>query len=481
MGVQEDQVLPFVKTMRSKEKPRMPRQLSALILFFVTLLGSGTAHAQTTTAVESKEATVQQTSVADARVRSATALGDIFFKSRNSFVFSTGTEQLASHGNLFFEEATKRFERVTDIYSRMAYQRQYPRSSLAFDYTLGSRIYSESDSYNQLSHVGALDLQYRLSPRLSITMGDRVSVTAESGGIFQKDLVVEPLQDDIAPNTSVLLPWNKTLLNTAFAGFSYELNQRSKLTAGAGSSLSRFDQDNLRQQNRYGGTIRYSYELTEKTTLGLNYVFSYFDSRIGSTSNSFLPPSDLVRNHMAYVGIRQRLAPSVTAFIDVGANVTSVSIGDPLQMSRSLQARPGVRPSVGGGILFTPSIDPRTFFSFDLRQSPSDGSGLGTIAEVQTVEVSLGRWVSRGIRAAVSMGYHHNKFLADFDSSGQQITTNGLIAGSELRFALTDRISLLASYGYLRQVSTGFFDAIPQNLSGNGVRVGLSYAIPVFF
>jgi hypothetical protein len=461
-----------------------PRQLLVLVPFFATLLGADSARAQEAKAAGNKDSAAQETvASSDTRVTSATALGDIFFKSRDSFVFSVTAEE-AVYDNLFFsEEANKRFDAVSNISPRIAYQREYQRSTIALDYTLGSRIYHQYDSYNQLAHNGGLDLHYRLTPRVSFSVGERFSVAPESIRPFEKDMVVDPLQNHIAPNTSLFLRLNKTLINTAFTDVSYELGRRSGLTLGANSSIMRFTQSNLTDEDRYGAHIGYSYRLAERTTLNLRYIFNYFeltDSQVNGGITSFVRSPQLVRTHLAYVGITQKLNSSLSGFVNVGPSVT---IGNSVNTAQGLRFHPGVRPSIDAGIVLgkAVSLDPRTFFSFNIGQSTSDGMGIGPVAEVKTAGVSLGRRLSKSITAAITANYYHNNFLTDFNSSGQPATTNGIIIGSNLRIGLTDRVFLHATYNHFRQVSTASLAAVPGNILGNIGIVGLSYSIPVFF
>ena len=152
-------------------------------------------------------------------------------------------------------------------------------------------------------------------------------------------------------------------------------------------------------------------------------------------------------------------------------------------MITGTRLRPGVYASINAGLTLSKSIalDPRTFFSFGVDQNVSDGSGLGLVAQTQTAYVSLGRLLTRKVNVATSAGYARNKFLRNFDETGQEVVTNGIFAGANLRISLTERLSFNADYNYIRQLSTGFHETIPGRLSWNGILVGLSYNIPVFF
>jgi hypothetical protein len=410
-------------------------------------------------------------------------LGDIFFKSRNSLIFSFGADEMILDNVLFDERDRKRFDTSTSLYSRVAYQRQYQRTSFGLDYALGGRFYNRSDSFNQVTHDGGLSIQHRITPRLTLSLGDRVSVSPDGGRLFRQDLVTTPLPADFLPNSTLILRLNKTILNTTYGGLSYQLSQRSGIAFGANGSLSRFQQNNLLEQNRYGGDVSYSYQLSERTSFSLGYGFTYFDilGSLGSrTFTGLVTPSNVVRNHNAYVGVSHQLTRLISGFVNVGPNYT---IGDSIDLQTGFRIRPGVRASVNGGIVLSQSLslDPRTFFSITLNQSISDGLGLGAAVQAQTAGLSLGRRITRRASAAINGGFTRNQFLSNFDDIGREITTNSISVGASWRFNLTEGLSFQASYNRFRQLSTGFFEVIPGRLSGNAGSVGLSYSIPVFY
>lgn len=414
---------------------------------------------------------------------SATALGDIFFQSRNFFIFSVTASETYYDNVINSERGNRPHDTSTNISPRIAYRREYPRTTISLDYALGSRIYNRSHSYNQITHFGGLELEHLLTTRLKFSVGDRASVLPDSGRFFGTDLILNPRPSDIFPNNSLILRLNKTIFNTTYADLSYDLSRKSQISFSAHYTINRFNQSNLREMNRSGGSTAYSYRIAEKTTLNLGYRFFYLevkDPQASPVESLLISPAHIVRSHNPYIGISQQLKPSIFAFINVGPNVT---IGDSINLGTQLRSRPGVHPSINGGILFSKalSLDPRTFFSLDLKQNVTDGFGLGATAVVQSASASLGRRFTKKITGAITGGYTRNEFLLDFDLTGRTIKTNGINAGPYLRVNLTERLNVHAEYRHYRQRSTGFFDVIPGNIIGNAFTVGVSYNIPVFF
>lgn len=466
--------------MRNQMIGNLMKQMRLLLICYTVSMFSGVwVHGQTRGEVPQEKKSEEANT--EAKVSSATALGDIFFKSRNSLIFGFNAVE-TNQDNVLFGDGNH-FDTSTMLASRVAYQRQYQKTTLALDYTLGGRIYNRYSEYNQLTHDGGFDVHYRFTPRLSLSLGDRFSVTPQAGRLFQRDYVIDPLGSNILPNTSLLLRLNKSTLNTAYTNLVYQLSRKAEVSFGANASIYRFDQVNLRDENRYGTGISYSYKLAAPTTLNVGYNFNYFDvsgSEAGPNTASPITPSHIVRHHYPYVGITQQLTPAVAVFVGAGPSIT---IGDSVNLSTGYRLRPGVHPSVNAGIVLSRALalDPRTFVSFSIDQHLSDGLGLGAVSQVQSAGASIGRRFTKRTMGAVSASYSRNQFLNDFDQSGRATTTNGIIIAPSFRINVTEQFNFHASYYRYRQLSTGFLDAIPQRLLGDVFLVGISYNIPVFF
>jgi hypothetical protein len=423
----------------------------------------------------------------ESRIPSATALGDIFFKSRNSFIFSLGVQESATD-NLYFSPAgslvdvpsvSGRYIPFTTLSGRMAYQRQLQRTTFGLDYGVSGILFRSKDSGDFLSQDGGIDLSYRLSPRAAFSIGDRVLVSPAPGRFYRRDLVLDPLAQEILPNKTLFIGLNRTITNAAFTSLSYEISRRSQVTLGANGTISRFQQPEFSSMNQSGGHLGYSYKVAERTTVGLGYRFSYYDFTPGTGAAS-TAYSGIARNHLAYVELTQALTSSVSAFIQAGPNYI---VGNALGSFGAVVGRPGVRASFNGGLTFSEaiSLDPRTFFSVNAGQSISDGYGLGGITQTQSAGLSVGRRLTKTLTGSISSQYSRNRFLLNLDANGRPVTTNGISAGANLNLTVAEKMNLFANYIYFKQLSNGFLTLIPDLADGNTFTIGLSYSFPVFF
>ncbi|MEW5977954.1 MAG: hypothetical protein AB1898_19345 [Acidobacteriota bacterium] len=418
---------------------------------------------------------------------SAKALGDVFFKSRDSFIFSVGIQQSATN-NLYFSPVSfvsqgtddNRYLPFTTLTSRVAFQRQLPRASVGLDYQAAGILFRDRDSSSFLTQHGGIDLAYRASPRSTFAVGDRISVTPAPGRFYQGDSILSPSSAAILPNSTLFVSLNRTISNAAYASYSYDLSRRSLISFGAQNTITRFQQQGLSEMNQSGGHMAYSYRVAEKTTLTLGYHFAYYDFANPRSADFLRPSGTVVRSHWAYVGITQRLTSSVSAFLQAGPNYL---VGNAIGELGTFSGRPGVRVSVNGGLIFSEAIalDPRTFFSISAGQTISDGYGLGAVTETQQAGVSLGRRLTKTLTGSVNGSYARNRFLLNTDERGKPITTNGVSGGANLSLNLTERVNLFANHTYFRQLSTGFYSVIPGRASGNTFTVGLNYSLAKFF
>lgn len=427
--------------------------------------------------------------VDDRRLPSATALGDIFFRSSNSLIFSVGVQESATD-NLYFspagslvgfpESGTSGYIPFTTLSGRMAYQRQLQRTTFGLDYGASGILFRSRDSGDFVSHDGGIDLSYRMTPRATFSLGDRVSVSPAPGRFYRRDLVLASVGAQILPNNTLFVGLNRTITNAAFASLSYQTSRRSDITLAANGTITRFQQRDFSEMNQSGGSFDYSYRVAERTRINLGYRFGYYDFGGPRGADASAAYSGIARSHLAFFGITQQLTPSVSAFIQAGPNYI---VGNTQAFVGGTGGRPGVRANVNGGLTFSEaiSLDPRTFLSISAGQSISDGYGLGGITQVQSAGVSLGRRLTKTLTGSVQSGYSRNRFLLNLDAGGRPLTTNGISAGANLSLNVTERFNLFANHVYFRQFSNGFVDLIPGRASGNTFTVGLNYSVPVFY
>jgi hypothetical protein len=416
---------------------------------------------------------------------SATALGDIFFQSANSLIFSLGVQESVTD-NLYFSYLTGTADEqsgyipFTTVSGRVAYQRQLQRTTFGLDYGVSGQLFRERDSSDFLSQDGGIDLSYQLTPRATFSIGDRLSISPAPGRFYRRDSVLPPVQSQILPNDTLYVGLNRTIANTGLGRFSYQLSRRGQLTFGGNGTITRFQQKDLSEMNQFGGQVGYSYQVAERTTVSLGYNFGYYDFAPPRTQTATDAYSGISRSHLAYVGISQQLTRGMGVFIQAGP---SYVVGNTIGFFGGTGRDPGLRASVNGGLTFGEaiSLDPRTFFSIHAGQNISDGYGLGGLTQTQSAGVSLGRRMTKKLTGSVQSEYSRNQFLLSLDENGNPYTTNGISAGVNLSFNATERFNIFANYLYFKQLSNGFSTLIPARADGNTFTVGLNYSFPIYY
>ena len=431
--------------------------------------------------------------VDDDKTPSAGALGSIFFKSRNSLVFSMNATESVTDNLYLSQVSVLQFARpdspsgkyipFTNLSGRITYQRQYARTVFGLDYALGGLIFTQKQTDGLLVHDGGIYVNYRATPRLSFNVASRAYVSPAPGRFFRSDSVLPDPGLGAIPNSTLFLGYGRSISGFSNAGFSYEINRRSTFSTSANYALTRFRQKGAYPMDQFGSAGQYAYRLSERNTVNLGYAFNYYDfgSRQGVTSGLFDAGHNIFRNHFAYIGFGSQLTPSVHFSINAGPNYI---IGHPVFFfGGGLGQRPGLRLGVNGTVTFSQSmaLDPRTFFSINTGQNISDGAGVGYLTQTQNASASLGRLLTRRLLASVGGGYSRNKLLMNLDTSGRPLTTNGISAQSLLRLNVSQRFQVFGSYIYFRQLSGDFNALVPSNAHGSTFTLGIGYALPIFY
>ena len=148
--------------------------MKRLLIFSVLALSASLSQslAQAPTKPEKDVPKAKETS--DSRIPSATALGDIFFKSQNSFIFSMGVQGSATD-NLYFSPAgsfvgvpavsdSNGYIPFAGLSGRIAYQRQLQRSTFGLDYGVTGMFFNGSDSGDYLKPIWGNRLKLPTKP-----------------------------------------------------------------------------------------------------------------------------------------------------------------------------------------------------------------------------------------------------------------------------------------------------------------------------
>ena len=428
------------------------------------------------------------------RTPSATALGSIFFRSRNSFIFSLGAGE-STTDNLYFTPLSyiqyanpgstyQGYIPFTTLSGRAAYQRQTARTTFAFDYGATGMIFNQAKTNgNFLIQDGGLHVNYLISPRWTLRAGSRVSISPIAGRIYTPDLVLPTLPQGVQPNNTIILGYGRSIASTSDLSLAYQITRRSTFAATFYGNITRFSQIGTFNMNQPSVDARYSYQFSERTSLYWGYTFNYYDfeSREGIPSTITATGSSIFRTHYPYIGVTRQITSMISGTVSTGP---VFMVGTPIYYYGGQPGtNPGMRWGINGTITFSQPItlDPRTFVSINVGQNLNDGYGIGYLTLMDYAGGSLGRLLTRKLLLSFSGNYAHNRFLMNLAANGQPLSTDNIMAGSLLRFNTNEKLSFYAGYNFIQQISEGFNGFIPGNGRANTFSVGVSYAFPVFF
>ncbi len=427
------------------------------------------------------------------RTPSANALGSIFFESRNSLIFSLGAAESFTN-NLYYSGLsyvqygngsgyTGDYFPITSLTGRVAYQRETQKTTLGIDYGVGYGIITKAGPNNFLSQDGGIYLTQRVTPRFNFNISSSAYVSPFTNRSYSPEGILPPLSPNIVPNNSQIMGYGRAIGSTTAGGFTYELSRRSSFNTNLYYTLTRYQQVGSYSMNQPGVNAQYSYRLKERTSMQLGYLFSYYsyDDRQALSGGKLSEGSSIYRNHFPYIGLTQQITPAISGSIQVGPNFI---IGNPIYyVGGGTGARPGPFLGVNGTLTFSEAVshDPRTFYSINLGQVTSDGSGLGYVTVTRNVGGSVGHLFTKKLLGSINGGYSHNQYPMNLDSSGQSLLANTISAGAFLRLNTSQRFQVYANYIYVRQLSEGFSGYIPGNGFGNTFTIGINYLHPIFF
>ncbi|PYV42344.1 MAG: hypothetical protein DMG06_14300 [Acidobacteria bacterium] len=174
-------------TCMNRKRKTLWTALGLIVSLLIVRLGNGSGQTQDGSSnpprppVKSDEAKVNSD---DYKTPSAGALGSIFFKSRNSLVFSLNATESVTD-NLYLsllsllqfarpESRSGKYTPFTNLSGRITYQRQYARTVFNLDYGIGGLIFSQRQTDNLLVHDGGFYVNYRTTPLLSFNLGSRI-------------------------------------------------------------------------------------------------------------------------------------------------------------------------------------------------------------------------------------------------------------------------------------------------------------------
>ena len=374
---------------------------------------------------------------------------------RGGLVFSTAYDSDATTGT--------NGQPISDvsysIWPTISLDQTRSRLHWVFNYSPGFTFYQKTSSLNQADQNLGVNLSYRLSPHVTLSVRDTFAKTSNVLNQPSSDLATPVSGGVSVPNNSVIAPIADTLTNNANVSLTYQFSPNGMV--GGSGTFTNLHYPNptqvpgLSDSSSRGGSAFYNHRLSKMHYIGATYQYQWF---------------------LAYPngGQSETQTQSVFLFYTVYFKPTfSVSFFGGPQYSNTQQfglpTSTSWSPAGGASMSWQGKL---TSFAASYSRSINSGGGLAGAVEYSTASGSLRRQLARVLSLSVGASYANNNILdalPAFNSGGQTISGN---ASVQRQFG--EHLSLQAQYTRLHQ-SYSDVAAISSVPDRNLAMINISY------
>jgi len=303
-------------------------------------------------------------------------------------------------------------------------------------YAPGFTFYQRTSARNETDQNASIEFQYRLSPHVTFSAGDRFQ---KSSNVFnQPDLTLggTVTGGTEGANFSVIAPIADRLSNTGNAGLTYQFSLHSMIGgSGTFSNLHYPDQTQvpgLFDSSSQGGLAFYSHRVAKMHYIGAAYEYQRL---------------------MAYptVGVSETKTHAVLLFYTLypTAKLSVTLFGGPQHSDTALpllQPDRSWTPAAGASLSWQGRLNS---FALSYSHYIADGGGLVGAVQMDSARVSVRQRITKTLTGSVTGEYSQNDILGTLPAG----TSNGhSISGTatlEQRFG--QHVNLQVGYTRLRQ------------------------------
>jgi hypothetical protein len=365
----------------------------------------------------------------------------------------------------------KRVTSVSYVLGRINLNHFAGRSLFSLDYTGGAKISTDGDS----RHSAIQDLGLSESfdwKRWSALLGDQISYSSESafgfGGVGGLEFLgnVSPapssLQTQVTP--SQLIPTSEVprLSNTATAQVGYHFNRRSSWTLAGSYGVLRFFQGDYVNSNNAIAQTGYNYQITRESTIAALYRFEEF---------RFAHQSQAIDDQVMQLSYGRRIT---------GRLSFQVAAGPDLQQFRdpSFGSSSRVSWSMHSGLDW---LAGRTRLESSFDHFVTGGSGVLAGAQVDQVQGTIGRDLTRTWKGSMSLGYAENRSLDQTALTPKESHFGNWHGVLRFSHQLSSGADLFLAYGARLQgtntAACAFETSCARSLITHEISVGFSWGL----
>jgi hypothetical protein len=345
------------------------------------------------------------------------------------------------------------------IFPTISLDQTRSRLHWVFSYAPGFTFYQKTSSLNQADQNLGVNLSYRLSPHVTLSVRDTFLKTSNVLNQPISDLA-NPVSGGVSvPNNSVIAPIADTLTNNANVSMTYQFSANGMV--GASGTFTNLHYPNeaqvpgLYDSSSRGGSAFYNHRLSKMHYIGATYQYQMF---------------------LAYptVGQSETQTNSIYLFYTVYLKPTlSISAFGGPQYSNTQQfgvpTMTGWSPAGGASMSWQGRV---TSIAASYSRSINSGGGLAGAVEASTASGSFRRQLTRMLSMTIGGSYASNDLLnasPALNNGGQTISAN-----ASVQRQIGEHFNLQAQYTRLHQ-SYNDIEAISIAPNRNRVAVNISY------
>ena len=345
------------------------------------------------------------------------------------------------------------------IFPTISLDQTRSRLHWVFNYAPGFTFYQKTSSLNQADQNLGVNLSYRLSPHVTLSVRDTFLKTSNVLNQPISDLA-NPISGGVSvPNNSVIAPLADTLTNNANVSITYQFSANGMVGASGTFTNLHYPKEaqvpGLYDSSSRGGSAFYNHRLSKMHYIGATYQYQMF---------------------LAYptVGQSETQTNSIYLFYTVYLKPTlSISVFGGPQYSNTAQVglptMTGWSPAGGASMNWQGKL---TSFAASYSRIISDGGGLSGAVQSNSANASLHRQLTRTLSTIVGASYTSSSVLEavpTFNTGG-----NTMLVNASVQRQMGEHLTLQLQYTRLHQ-SYSDIAAISSNPDRNRAMVSISY------
>src|ERR1700733_4874695 len=352
------------------------------------------------------------------------------------------------------------------VWPTVALDETTSRLHAVLTYAPGFTFYQHTSAYNEADQNLSLDLAYRLSPHVTVSLRDSFQKSSDIFNQPDQGLELAVSGSAQSANQTVIAPLADRLSNSGNGGITYQFSANAMV--GASGTFTNLHYPNpaevpgLLDAASRGGSAFYSYRVTRQPYIGGTYQYQELLSYPSLGTNQ-------TQTHGAFFFYTFYPTPRFSFSFFGGPQYYSAGPQFLSAGQAPLPASQSWTPAAGASLSWQAL---HTAMTLSYLHTVSGGGGLIGAVELDSANASVRRQVTRNLAASLTGSYADNGVLSLSSLGGHSIS-----GSAALERRLGEHVKLQGGYTRLHQ-DYSFISANPDTNRG-GVSVSYQFARPL--